>query len=57
MKTGDKARVKQPELKGKIIETRYTEEHECLEHLLEYEGADGETHQRWFLAAELEGVK
>ena len=40
-------------IKGEVQQTRFNEEADSLEHLVSYEGTDGEDHQRWFLAAEL----
>lgn len=56
MKKGDVARLIQPTIQGPVTATRYNEETEGLEHLLEWTDAAGEVHQRWFAAAELEEV-
>lgn len=56
MKTGQRARLITPVIEGEIKKTEYDEQQECLKHLLEYQGSDGETHSRWFLETELEGV-
>lgn len=48
-------RVKQPELKGVVLDTRYRKDAKQLEHLLRY--TDGEQPvERWFLDSQLEAV-
>lgn len=49
-------RVKQPELKGVVLDTRYHRQAKQLEHLLRYTDAEGNVCERWFLDAQLEVV-
>lgn len=51
---GQVARLIQPAIEGPILDTRYNKDHAQLEHLIEYVDQSGETHQRWFLASQLE---
>lgn len=53
---GANAKLIQPTITGEVLDTRYNKEAAQLEHLLEYPDADGEVHQRWFLASELEAA-
>ena len=57
MKKGTAVRLIQPTIQGAILSTRYNEELECLEHLVEWTDAEGETHQRFFAEAQLEEVQ
>ena len=54
MKKGKKVRLIQPVIEGEVVSTRYNEEKEGLEHLVEWTGSDGEVHQRWFAESDLE---
>lgn len=56
MKKGNTVRLIQPTIQGNVISTRYDEDTEGLEHLVEWTDADGETHQRWFPEVDLEEV-
>lgn len=63
MQQGDTARLKQPEIKGKVIQAGkvIAFDGEVLtkddsQILLEWTGEDGETHRRWFSADQLELV-
>lgn len=56
METGDNAKLIQPVIQGKIVDTEYDKDAKCLRHLLQYTDADGETQTRWFLESELEAV-
>lgn len=51
---GESARLKQPTIQGKVVDTRYNKDHEEVEHELSYVDASGETQSRWFLSSELE---
>lgn len=51
---GQKAKLIQPTVSGEVIDTRFNKGKGQLEHLLNYDGADGEPQQRWFLDSELE---
>lgn len=53
LKIGQKAKLKVFVPEGEVIDTRYDTEAEKLQHLLEYVGADGESHQVWFWGDEL----
>lgn len=57
MKRGNTVRLIQPSIQGPIVSTRYNEEKEGLEHLVEWTDAAGETHQRWFDEADLKEVQ
>lgn len=54
MKPGSKAKLRQPTIEGRVVDTEYDKEHNCLRHCLEWQDAEGETQQRWFLETELE---
>jgi hypothetical protein len=56
LEIGKVARLIAPEVKGEIKDTQYNKGAKCLEHLVEWQSADGEMHQRWFLESELEEV-
>lgn len=49
-------RVKQPEIKGVVVDTRYHKQAKQLEHLLRYVDAEGNACDRWFLDSQLEVV-
>lgn len=57
METWNQVRLVQPVIQGEIIDTQYNKQAKQLEHLLEYTGSDGESHERWFLESELELVE
>lgn len=57
MEIGTQARLKQPEVKGEVLDTRYNKDGKELEHLLSFTDADGETHERWFLQSQLEDAE
>lgn len=54
MKMGDNVRLIQPVVSGVIVDTEYDKSTEQLRHLVDYQAADGEQNQRWFLESELE---
>lgn len=56
MKNGDTAKLMQPTIQGTVAETRWNNEKDCKEHRLEWADAEGNSHDRWFLEAELEEV-
>jgi hypothetical protein len=56
LKVGVTARLKQPVVAGEISDARYSKERAQMEFLMDYIGADGEPHSRWFLESELEKV-
>jgi len=56
LKKGSTAQLNMPVIVGTIIKTRYDEESEQLEHLLEYKDANDVTQQRWFLESALKEV-
>lgn len=53
---GQQAKLVQPVVAGEVVDTRFNKDHNQLEHLLNFTGADGELQQRWFLASELEAI-
>lgn len=57
IEVGSQARLKQPVIEGEVTDTRYNKSAGELEHLLSFTDANsGETHERWFLASQLEGA-
>lgn len=56
MKIGQTAQVVAPVIAGPIAGKRFNEESDCLEYLIVWKDAAGETHQRWFLESELKEV-
>lgn len=56
MKKGTEVQLIQPTIAGSIVSTRYNEETESLEHLVEWVNDQNETNQRWFAEADLEEV-
>ena len=54
METGNVVRLIQPVIQGEIKDTEYNKDTQMLKHLVEYVGADGETHTRWFDENQLE---
>lgn len=56
-KLGNSVKVITPVITGKVIKTEYNEEAECIKHLVEFTGEDGEAHTRWYNEDELEGAK
>lgn len=56
MEIGHTVQLKQPVIAGPIVDTRYNKDARCLEHLVEYTDAGGETHSRWFLETDLREV-
>ena len=54
IKTGTEVRQKAPAIEGHITRTKFNESADCLEYLVSYVTADGETHERWFLESEIE---
>lgn len=56
MKTGTTVRLIQPEIRGQVIERRISPDDE-VEVLVAYTDGEGQTHQRWFPAAQLEAVQ
>jgi hypothetical protein len=57
MKKGNTVRLMQQVVEGDIVSTRYNEETEGLEHLVEWQDNQNDTHQRWFAEVELEEVQ
>lgn len=55
MKKGSAARLKQPEIRGEVIDRRVNTDTDEIECLLSYT-QDGEPHQVWFAAEKLEAV-
>lgn len=53
---GQQAKLIQPVVAGDVVDTRFNREAGQLEHLLNFPDADGEIHQRWFLASDLKAV-
>lgn len=51
---GTKVRQIAPAIEGEVKSTRFNEDSNCLEYLVEYVGTDDETHERWFLETQLE---
>lgn len=51
---GAPVRLVQPVIAGTVTDTEYDKDAEELKHLVEYVGADGEKHTRWFTASQLE---
>lgn len=43
-----------PAIIGTVTERRFSDERDVFEYLVEYVGADGETHSRWFTEKEIE---
>lgn len=57
MKNGDIARLVQPTIDGVIKDTRWSNQRDCKEHLLEWtDPSTKEVHQRWFFETELAQV-
>lgn len=56
MEIGQKARLIQPVIQGKIVDTVYDKKVKSLSHLLDYEDQFGNRHQRWFLDSQLEEI-
>ncbi len=56
IKTGDTARLIQPEIKGAVLKRRISPADQT-EVLLEYQDSDGTTQRRWFLEGELQLVE
>ena len=57
LKSGTPVRLVQPEIRGTVTQRRINETTDAIEVLVTYTGADGEAHQRWFAAEEVEEVK
>lgn len=53
---GKRARLVQRVVEGVVLDTRYNKDARELEHLLSYQDADGEEHQRWLLESVLQEV-
>lgn len=53
---GQQARLIQPVIQGVVLDTRYNKDARQLEHLVSYTDSSGESHERWFIETELEGV-
>lgn len=56
IKKGTPVRQVVTPIEGPVMATRFNQEHEVLEYLISYKGADGEAHQRWFLESEIAEV-
>lgn len=56
IKTGDTARLKQPEIKGKVKE-RFIGDDDRIRLKLEFVDADGTTTERWFDEDQLEAAE
>lgn len=54
IQVGQQARLIQPAIEGEVTDTQFNKSEGQLEHLLSYTDEAGETHQRWFLASQLE---
>lgn len=54
IKNGDRVRQKAPTITGEVVETKYDNDKNALTHLVAFTGDDGEAHERWFSADELE---
>jgi len=54
MEIGQTAKLKQPVIKGVIVDTEYDKEAKELKHLVELKDANGDPMPRWFLESELE---
>lgn len=57
MKIGQQARLIQPLIQGEVLDTRFSKSAGELEHLVSYQTADGETHERWFIESHLESAQ
>ena len=53
---GTKVRQIAPAIEGEVVQTRFNESSDCLEYLVSYTGADGESHERWFLESQVEAA-
>lgn len=53
---GSQVKLVQPIIQGEVLETRYNNDAESLERLVQYADVDGELQQRWFLDGQLEEV-
>ena len=54
MEIGNAVRQVVPVIAGTITDTRYNKSAKSLEHLVEFDDAEGQPQQRWFLDSELE---
>lgn len=54
---GQPVKLKQPTIRGKVVDTRYNKDAKELEHLVAYKDQEGEEHTRWFLESDLEAGK
>jgi len=57
MKLGTQVRLVQPVIQGSVADVQWNKEVESLEALVNYTGADGQPHSRWFLVTQLEEVQ
>lgn len=55
LEIGKTARLRQPVIQGEIVDTQYNKDSKGLEHKVQWT-AEGETHERWFVEADLEEV-
>jgi hypothetical protein len=55
-KKGDRVKVKNSLVEGKVLLGRVDDDGETLRHLVEYQDFEGIFHERWFLPTELESV-
>jgi hypothetical protein len=57
MKKGDLAKQVIHPIEGVVIGKQFLEDSDIFQFCLEYTGADGEVHQKWFDEGELEVVE
>ncbi len=53
MKVGSLVEVNTFVIKGKVVDTEYNKEEECLQHLVEYKDQAGDTQNVWFKEEQL----
>lgn len=53
MKVGSLVEVNTFVIKGKVVDTEYNKDQECLQHLVEYKDQDGDTQKVWFKEEQL----